>query len=193
MLINDVRARTNPARARITIRWAWAWALRCCTGASNCGSILANRARVRASNRSSFRRLSPIKRTLRAWATITSCPNSLNNRLTHGECIPVSSAIRLRGIFPNTSLIAFGVVPNFCSSSTSPASSNTQYQLDRSPRSKPMVSFRSEKFFVCFTPAVLIFFIAGLLYLLRFKRVDNLGAYRIPPETGLLIPSDFVS
>jgi hypothetical protein len=26
-----------------------------------------------------------------------------------------------------------------------------------------------------------------------FERVDNLGAYRIPPETGLLIPSDFVS
>jgi len=40
---------------------------------------------------------------------------------------------------------------------------------------------------------VLIFFIAGLLYLLRFERVDNLGAYRIPPETGLLIPSGFDS
>jgi hypothetical protein len=40
---------------------------------------------------------------------------------------------------------------------------------------------------------VLIFFIAGLLYLLRFERVDNLGAYRIPPETGLLIPSDYSS
>jgi hypothetical protein len=38
---------------------------------------------------------------------------------------------------------------------------------------------------------VLIFFIAGLLYLLRFERVDNLGAYRIPPETGFLIPSDY--
>jgi hypothetical protein len=25
--------------------------------------------------------------------------------------------------------------------------------------------------------------------LLRFKRIDNLGAYRIPSETGLLIPS----
>jgi hypothetical protein len=36
---------------------------------------------------------------------------------------------------------------------------------------------------------VLTFFIAGLLYLLRFERVDNLGAYRIPPETGTLIPS----
>jgi len=28
---------------------------------------------------------------------------------------------------------------------------------------------------------------------LRFERVDNLGAYRIPPETGILIPSGFDS
>jgi hypothetical protein len=40
---------------------------------------------------------------------------------------------------------------------------------------------------------VLTFFIAGLLYLLRFKRVDNLGAYSIPSETGLLISSVFDS
>jgi hypothetical protein len=40
---------------------------------------------------------------------------------------------------------------------------------------------------------VLTFFIAGLLYLLRFERVDNLGAYSIPSETGLLIPSGFVN
>src|SRR5271157_123028 len=141
-----------------------------------------------ASNRSSLRRLSPIRRTLRACATITSCPNSLNSRLTHGECIPVSSAIRQRGIAAKTSFIAFGVVPSFCSLTTSPASSSTQYQLDRSPRSKPMVSFRS-KFLWLAAFAVLLFFIAGLLYLLRFERVDNLGAYSIPSETGLLIPS----
>ena len=36
-------------------------------------------------------------------------------------------------------------------------------------------------------------FFAGLLYLLRFERVDNLGAYRISSETGLLIQSDFAS
>jgi len=36
------------------------------------------------------------------------------------------------------------------------------------------------------------FFIAGLFISLRFERVDNLGAYRIPPETGILIPSVFV-
>ena len=41
--------------------------------------------------------------------------------------------------------------------------------------------------------AVLTFFIAGLLYLLRFKRVDNLGAYSIPSETGLSIPSVYIS
>jgi hypothetical protein len=101
----------------------------------------ANRASVRASSRSSFFRLSPIKRTLRACATITSCPSPLNNRLTHGECIPVSNAIRLRGMAPNTSFMAFGVVLSFCSKITSPSASRTQYQLDRSPRSNPIVSF----------------------------------------------------
>ena len=61
-----------------------------------------------------------------------------------------------------------------------------QYQLDRSPRSNPIVSFCSPKLLVCFVAAVLTFFIAGLLYLLCFKHVDNLGAYSIPSETGLL-------
>jgi hypothetical protein len=42
------------------------------------------------------------------------------------------------------------------------------------------------KFLICFATAVLTFFIAGLLYLLCFEHVDNLGAYRIPSETGLL-------
>jgi hypothetical protein len=36
---------------------------------------------------------------------------------------------------------------------------------------------------------VIVFFIAGLLsFALRARR--PLGAYRIPPETGLLIPSE---
>jgi hypothetical protein len=38
-----------------------------------------------------------------------------------------------------------------------------------------------------FTATVLIFFIAGLLFAPRARR--SLGAYRIPLETGLLIPS----
>ncbi len=64
----------------------------------------------------------PINRTLRACATITSCPNPLSARLTQGECIPGCNAIRLHGIAPNTSFIAFGVVPSFCSSTIVPAS-----------------------------------------------------------------------
>jgi hypothetical protein len=48
----------------------------------------------------------PISRTLRAWATITSCPHSLNNWLAQGECIPVSNAMGLRGIPLKTSVIA---------------------------------------------------------------------------------------
>jgi len=72
---------------------------------------------------------------------ITSCPNSLSTRLTQGECIPVSNAIRLCAMAPNTSRMAFGVVPSFCSRTISPVSSNTQYQLDRSPRSRPIVTF----------------------------------------------------
>jgi len=37
-----------------------------------------------------------------------------------------------------------------------------------------------EKFLLWFAAAVLLFLIAGLLYLLCFKHVDNLGAYSIP-------------
>jgi hypothetical protein len=49
-------------------------------------------------------------------------------------------------------------------------------------------------FSILCAPVVLTFFIAaGLLYLLRFERVDNLGAYSIPSETGLLIPSGYMN
>jgi hypothetical protein len=65
--------------------------------------------------------------------------------------------------------------------------------LQRSPKSKPIVSFCWEKFLLRFAAAVLTFFIAGLLYLLRFERVDNWGAYSLPPETGLLIPSGYIN
>src|SRR6476659_8738403 len=188
-LTNPVRVRTRLARARIIIRSACACALRCFTGYNNSGSIRASRASVCASSRSSFLRLCPISRTLRALATITSCPNSLSRRLIQGECVPISSAIRLRGIGPKTSCNTFAFVRTHCSSCTWPASSTTQYQLLRSPRSNPMVSLCREIFLLCFATAVLVFFIAGLLYRLCFEHVDNLGAYSIPPETGLLIPS----
>src|ERR1700692_2552252 len=52
-----------------------------------------------------------------------------------------------------------------------------------------MVSFCSLKISLWNACTVLVFFIAGLLSVaLRARR--PLGAYRIPPETGLLIPSE---
>jgi hypothetical protein len=52
---------TSAARARINVRWICAFALRCRTGPSEPGSILASRASVRAaSSRSSFRLLSQL-------------------------------------------------------------------------------------------------------------------------------------
>jgi hypothetical protein len=56
-----------------------------------------------------------------------------------------------------------------------PTSSSRQYQFERSPRSRPIVILGSEKFLICFA-AALTFFVAGLLYLLRFERVDHSGA-----------------
>src|SRR5436305_3630418 len=53
-----------------------------------------------------------------------------------------------------------------------------------------MVKLDCEKFLLGFVTAVLTFFIAGLLIFCASKHVDNLGAYSIPSETGLLIPSD---
>jgi hypothetical protein len=47
----------------------------------------------------------------------------------------------------------------------------------------------AKRFSILCAATALIFFIAGLLYLLCFERVDNLGAYSIPSETGFLVPS----
>src|SRR5580704_1527656 len=71
-------------------------------------------------------------------------PDSLSNRLTHGECIPVTSAIRLRDIPPKNSFIAFGVVLIFCSNTIEPASSRTQYQLDSITQVEPESSTRGD-------------------------------------------------
>jgi hypothetical protein len=168
-------------RARITVRSACAFALRCFTGHSNWGSIRASRARVCASRQSSFFRLSAINRTLRACATITSCPTSRSRRPTHGECIPVSNATRLCGIPANTSRRALGVVLTRRSNSTLPASSSTQYQLEQSPRSSPTVNFCCEIFSALLCP-----YGANLLHC-RSPLSWEPTASR--PETGLLIPS----
>ena len=107
----------------------------------------------------------PINRTLRALATITSCPNSLSKRLIQGECVPISSATRPRGRPPNVACRAFTVVAILCSNTTAPLSSRTQYPLLRSPGSNPIVNLCCEKFLICLAATVLIFFSAGLLFI----------------------------
>jgi hypothetical protein len=57
----------QPSSRRITVRSASAFALRCFTGHNNCGSILASRANVCASSRSSFFRLFICASRLRRW------------------------------------------------------------------------------------------------------------------------------
>src|SRR5215471_18604199 len=158
-----VRALTSTARARISVRCNCACALRCFTGLSSSGSIRASRASVRASRRSSFRRLLVIKRTFWACPTITSCPSAVNNRLTHGECVPVSIAMQHLSMLLNTCFMASGVVASLCSKTISPISFKTQYALKRSPRSNPIMSYPLKMFspLVCI---VLIFCIAGLLF-----------------------------
>ena len=108
VLISDVRARTSPARARMTVRSACAFRLRCCYRPQQTrvdSRQPGQRAGIAAII---FSTALSIKRTFRAWATITSCPNSLNSRLTHGECIPVSNASRLRSIPLNLAGRALG-------------------------------------------------------------------------------------
>ena len=63
------------------------------------GSIRASRASVRALCRSPFRLLLETSCAFCACATITLYPNSVNSRLTRGECVPFSRAMRLCGIF----------------------------------------------------------------------------------------------
>ena len=47
-------------------------------------------------------------------------------------------------------------------------------------RFNPIVNFCSDKFLTCFAAVAPTRFIAGLIYFLRFERVDNWGAYSIP-------------
>src|SRR4029077_1063138 len=91
--------------------------------------------------------------------------NSLSKRLIQGECVPISSAIRLCGSSPKTSRNPFAFVRTRCSRCIWPDSSSTQYQLLRSPRSNPTVNFCCEIFLPGFAATVLTFFIAGLLFI----------------------------
>lgn len=93
------------ARTRMTINAACAFSLRCWMGRNNSGSMRAKHAKVCASKRSSFRLLSLISFTCRGLATTSSCPRLPNKRLTHGEWVPTSMAIRARPSEPNVAVI----------------------------------------------------------------------------------------
>ena len=101
--------------------------------------------------------------------------------------------MRLRGIVPKTSCNAFAVVRTRCSIWIWPASSTTQYQLLRSPRSNPMVSFCCKTFLLCFAAVVLTFFIAGLLFICALSTSITWERTASRLETGLLIPSGYIS
>jgi hypothetical protein len=156
------------------------------------GSIRANRARVRASSRSSSVDF------LRSSARCAHAPRSLRVPTCSTPGTPTAnaspsptrsdSAASSRTLLSSPSdscqLLFQHYFPRFIQHAI-PARSISQVQTDG--------QFLLAKIPRLPCPAVLIFFIAGLLYLLRFERVDNLEGYRIPPETGLLIPSGFVS
>src|SRR5258708_3032288 len=72
-------------------------------------------------------------------------------------------AMRHPTIAPNSLPIAGFVVATLPSAITSPFSSSTQYRLDRSPKSIPMVRFFVRAATLPFIFAVLIFSTAGLL------------------------------
>jgi hypothetical protein len=94
-----------------------------------------------------------------SWARrLTQSPEL---RLTHGECIPVSSV----GMLRNTECSAFGLVETFYSRSICPLWSRTQFNSTGHPGPARIVSFCSETFLICFPAVMLIFFIAGLLFI----------------------------
>ena len=110
-------------------------------------------------------------------------------RELQGRRVAVRVGMRLRGVARKISPSAFAFVRTRCSRCIWPASSSTQYQLLRSPRSNPMVSFCCEKFLLCLVPAVLTFFIAGLLFICASSTSITWERTASRPETGLLIPS----
>src|SRR5450755_3018602 len=86
-------------------------------------------------------------------------------------------------------LQAFAFVRTRCSSCIWPASSTTQYQRLRSPRSNPTVSLCCEIFLLCFVAAMLTFFIVGLLFICALSTSITWERTASRPETDLLIQS----
>ena len=79
-----------------------------------------------------MRALCVISFTLCGLATITSCPRAAICRLTHGECVPTSSATRLDAIFPNNDFNPAGVVGNYGLNNRGDVSFNASLENDES-------------------------------------------------------------
>jgi hypothetical protein len=124
---------------------------------------------------------SPINRTLCACATITSCPNSVSIRLIHGECIPVSSAMRQRAA-PQTRPGR----PSASCSVSAPGQSSPLRSARSTSSTDPPDPIRSSvsprRFLFRNIPALLHRRGANLFHCrspsyLCLEHVDNLGAY----------------
>jgi hypothetical protein len=111
------------------------------TGHNNCGSIRASRASAWASMRSSFFRLSPIKRTLGGMRHNHFVPQLAQRPAHPGRVHPRLQCDPAARHCAEHFLHGFRSRVRFSSSSMSPTPSSRQDQLDRSPRSNPMISF----------------------------------------------------
>jgi hypothetical protein len=114
----DFTLRCFEEPVRLLTNVACAWALRCFTGHSNCGSIRANHARVRASRRSSFFRLSPISRTLRRNSSFVA-------RVFRGDQLAISKITcfyEIRGQIGSPTQKYFLEIPNIQAQTAEPFS-----------------------------------------------------------------------
>src|SRR5215471_20835748 len=143
----------------------------------------ASRAKVCASQRSSFRVLSVISFTCRGFATMTSCPRPANKRLTHGEWVPTSMAIRTRPNEPNVAIIPALVVvwnltfPQYLTVATQHAVPTASVSQIHANRDGFLSTFRLHR-------SVLAWLGTATLLHGRLLCTSSalLGAYRIPSE-----------
>ena len=171
-------------------RSACACALRCFTGYSNCGSILANRASVCASSRSSFLAALPDQSHLARIRHDHFMPQLAEQATDPGRMRPDLQRdpaarhlpARLRATLSHSCGRAAPVV----SGRIRPARSTSCCDL---PDPIERLTSAANIFLLAFAATVLIFFIAGLLFICALSTSITWERTSIPSETGLLIPS----
>ena len=133
-----------------------------------------------------YRSIAPFVRAPRALRV----PTQVNSRLTQGECVPVSIAMRLRGIFANVCFSASGAVGSFCSRMTWPPSSKSRSRTTSDRLGlEPIVS-------LCLFGKIMFPFTRTSASLFHCRSpfcassASYIGSVSHPAtETGLLIPS----